>query len=148
MYKIHVLLWKMVHAFHLGYNCCVSNMNNPIQYEPAGHLAASFETDAATRGETFQNGDLLLWNLAIRAPYTATSSIHPQPVLLPFLAEMNSNSNVLIFEKKCLGNTGQKVWNASRFCVSSLRRGHANLLCIVPILILMNALSELEDFVE
>ena len=29
----------------------------------------------------------------------------------------------------------QKMWNASRFCVSSLRRGHANLLCIVPILV-------------
>ena len=27
------------------------------------------------------------------------------------------------------------MWNASRFCVSSLRRGHANLLCIVPILV-------------
>jgi hypothetical protein len=25
------------------------------------------------------------------------------------------------------------MWNASRFCMSSLRRGHANLLCIVPI---------------
>ena len=30
---------------------------------------------------------------------------------------------------------GLKMWNASRFCVSSLRRGHANLLCIVPILV-------------
>ncbi len=29
----------------------------------------------------------------------------------------------------------KKIWNASRFCVSSLRRGHANLLCIVPILV-------------
>ncbi len=29
----------------------------------------------------------------------------------------------------------KKIWNASRFCVSSLRRGHANLLCIVPILL-------------
>ena len=28
-----------------------------------------------------------------------------------------------------------KIWNASRICVSSLRRGHANLLCIVPILV-------------
>ena len=28
-----------------------------------------------------------------------------------------------------------KIWNASRICVSSLRRSHANLLCIVPILI-------------
>ena len=26
-----------------------------------------------------------------------------------------------------------KIWNASRFCVSSLGRGHVNLLCIVPI---------------
>ena len=29
----------------------------------------------------------------------------------------------------------KKIWNASRICVSSLRRGHANLLCIVQILI-------------
>ena len=28
-----------------------------------------------------------------------------------------------------------KIWNALRICVSSLRRGHANLLCIVPILV-------------
>ena len=27
------------------------------------------------------------------------------------------------------------IWNVSRICVSSLRRGHANLLCIVPILV-------------
>ena len=31
--------------------------------------------------------------------------------------------------------THLKIWNASRICVSSLRRGHANLLCIVPILV-------------
>ena len=29
----------------------------------------------------------------------------------------------------------KKIWNASRIRVSSLRRGHANLLCIVPILL-------------
>ena len=28
-----------------------------------------------------------------------------------------------------------KIWNASQICVSSLRSGHANLLCIVPILV-------------
>ena len=28
-----------------------------------------------------------------------------------------------------------KIWNASRICVSSLHRGHANLLCIVPVLV-------------
>ena len=28
-----------------------------------------------------------------------------------------------------------KIWNASRICVSSLHGGHANLLCIVPILV-------------
>ena len=31
--------------------------------------------------------------------------------------------------------TLKKMWNASRFCMSSLLRGHANLLCIVPILV-------------
>ena len=37
---------------------------------------------------------------------------------------------------KCLScDKVQKIWNASRICVSSLRRGHANLLCIVPILV-------------
>lgn len=40
-------------------------------------------------------------------------------------------------------NTKQnKIWNASRICVSSLRRGHANLLCIVPILVYVLPLSE------
>ena len=33
------------------------------------------------------------------------------------------------------GGKSLKIWNASRICVSSLRRGHANLLCIVPILV-------------
>ena len=39
------------------------------------------------------------------------------------------------YEGSCASNENAKVWNASRFCVSSLRRGHANLLCIVPILV-------------
>ena len=59
---------EMAHEFHLANNYHVYNMNNPIQYEPVGHLAASFTTNAATRGE---NGDLFLWNLGISAPYSA-----------------------------------------------------------------------------
>ena len=39
------------------------------------------------------------------------------------------------FIARSLDQKSKKRWNASRFCVSSLRRGHANLLCIVPILI-------------
>ena len=70
MYQILDLIWKMVHAFHLANNCCVYNMNNPIKYEPVGHLAAPFKINAATRGEMFQNGDLFLRNLVISAPYT------------------------------------------------------------------------------
>ena len=35
----------------------------------------------------------------------------------------------------CMHFIHLKIWNASRICVSSLRRGHANLLCIVPILV-------------
>ena len=90
MYKIQVLLWKMVHAFHLGYNCCVSSINNPIQYEPAGHLVTSFKTNAATPGETFQNGDLFLWNLVISAPYTANCAIF-NPALTCFIAFFGQN---------------------------------------------------------
>ena len=41
---------------------------------------------------------------------------------------------------RCCEN--EKIWNASRICVSSLRRGHANLLCIVPILVYVLPLSE------
>jgi hypothetical protein len=37
-----------------------------------------------------------------------------------------------------------KMWNASRFCVSSLRRGHANLHCIVPILVYVLAKQTLK----
>ena len=69
--QIQVLAWKMVHTFHLAKNYRVNNMNNPVQYEPVGHLAAPFTTNAATRGETFQNGDLFLWNIISSAPYTA-----------------------------------------------------------------------------
>ena len=36
----------------------------------------------------------------------------------------------------------QKLWNASRICVSSLRRGHANLLCIVPILVYVEQVND------
>ena len=44
-----------------------------------------------------------------------------------FLSEMDRSVFVFVFSLK--------IWNASRICVSSLRRGHANLLCIVPILV-------------
>ena len=41
----------------------------------------------------------------------------------------------IIVIMSCYEDAVLKIWNASRICVSSLRRGHANLLCIVPILI-------------
>ena len=73
---------EMVHAFHLAKDYRVYNMNNPSQYEPVGHLATSFTTNAATRGETFQNGDLFLWNFVISAPYTADN---PRAIFNPAL---------------------------------------------------------------
>ena len=39
----------------------------------------------------------------------------------------------------------KKMWNASRFCASSLRRGHANLLCIVPILVYVFSMEYIVD---
>ena len=47
----------MLHVFNLANTYPVYNMNNHIKYEPIGHLAATFTTNAATRGE---NGDLFL----------------------------------------------------------------------------------------
>ena len=40
-----------------------------------------------------------------------------------------------IFEKVPCALEKKKIWYASRICVSSLRRGHANLVCIIPILV-------------
>ena len=48
-------------------------------------------------------------------------------LLFFYYSNLHKNKNP---EKKV-----KKIWNASRICVSSLRRGHANLLCIVPILV-------------
>ena len=52
----------------------------------------------------------------------------------------SSHLSVDQYNSEVVRNVGEvgaevKMWNASRFCVSSLRRGHANLLCIVPILV-------------
>ena len=111
-------------------------MNSTIQYPPVGHLAAPFTTNAATGGETFQNGDFFL---VVSTPYTVDSSLAILNTVstdfVAFLAKMNSKGIFLRFDNKDWGNAVQKMWNASRFCVSSLRRGHANLLCIVPILV-------------
>ena len=52
-----------------------------------------------------------------------------------FLVKIYSYGNFWRREDKDWCSAVQKMWNASRFCVSSLRRGHANLLCIVPILV-------------
>ena len=48
---------------------------------------------------------------------------------------MTFDQKLQIIKIKDQVNEALKMWNASRFCVSSLRRGHANLLCIVPILV-------------
>ena len=45
-------------------------------------------------------------------------------------AAMNTGVHVSLSDLVSL-----KIWNASRICMSSLRRGHANLLSIVPILV-------------
>ena len=49
--------------------------------------------------------------------------------------QMKPKAESIKFPTSSIIRQTQKMWNASRFCVSSLRRGHANLLCIVPILV-------------
>ena len=60
----------------------------------------------------------------------------------PWNAPTCSTSFHILLDRRTASNINQqevlecgKIWNASRICVSSLRRGHANLLCIVPILV-------------
>ena len=117
MYQILDLVWKMVHAFHLANNCCVYNMNNPIQYESVGHLAAPFKINAATRGEMFQNGDLFLRNLVISAPYTAPSAIFnlASTNFIVFLGKTDFKWQCFKIEEQRLGQCGAK--NVERFTI-------------------------------
>ena len=62
------------------------------------------------------------------------------PALEIFLWIKRQNENMVNKRKKAIHV--QKHWNASRICVSSLRRGHANLLCIVPILVYVNGIDK------
>src|ERR1051325_270499 len=52
-----------------------------------------------------------------------------------FLDEFCAQNDRKGCDKLDIWDNNEKIWNASRICVSSLRRGHANLLCIVPILV-------------
>ena len=47
------------------------------------------------------------------------------------LKQLSSSSVYLLITK----SEFIKIWNASQICMSSLLRGHANLLCTVPILV-------------
>ena len=109
----------MVHAFHLAKDYRVYNMNNPSQYEPVGHLATSFTTNAATRGETFQNGDLFLWNFVISAPYTADNPRAifnpPQIIVLPFVGQNKFKLHCFKILEQRLGQCGAK--NVERFTI-------------------------------
>ena len=53
------------------------------------------------------------------------------------------NQSPLCFQIENKTSRWEKIWNASRICVSSLRRGHANLLCIVPILVYVTEVTSI-----
>ncbi|KAL7858706.1 hypothetical protein AOLI_G00188080 [Acnodon oligacanthus] len=50
-------------------------------------------------------------------------------------ADCAKEGHVADAETCCAHGRRPKIWSASRICVSSFRRGHANLLCIDPILV-------------
>ena len=60
--------------------------------------------------------------------------LQPGFIIQQFMPEGYRARAKMHAEKKMFKGV-RKIWNASRICVSSLRRGHANLLCIVPILV-------------
>ena len=51
-----------------------------------------------------------------------------------FLIHSSADGHLGCFYVLAMINSA-KIWNASQICMSSLCRGHANLLCIVPILV-------------
>ena len=63
--------------------------------------------------------------------------IWPRPFSLPSLPKMVVNLFEILVEKSSPVWTvrGKKMWNASRFCVSSLHRGHAH--CAPPVTYLL-----------
>ena len=54
---------------------------------------------------------------------------------LQFLIQCCFHNGFLFFFFNFYFFISWKIWNTSRICVSSLRRGHASLLCVVPILV-------------
>ncbi|EDL87916.1 rCG37613 [Rattus norvegicus] len=59
------------------------------------------------------------------------------PLNQPFGCFRNTCSSIPRYSIIYFVNMGifLKIWNTSRICVSSPRRGHADLLCILPILV-------------
>ena len=81
------------------------------------------EQSGTGRGRRF-----FLTNVAVELCFVKHISMDCSKIAILMAKKMSENQIELT-------SAAPKMWNASRFCVSSLRRGHANLLCIVPILV-------------
>ena len=93
------------------------------------HLSGSSQ---CTSPEHLSHESSLDWHLIIYI-FQCCSLRSSHPRLLPQSPKFWSIHLCLFF---CLAyRVIVKIWNASRICVSSLHRGHANLLGIVPILV-------------
>ena len=68
--------------------------------------------------------------------------LQPGFIIQQFMPEGYRARAKMHAEKKMFKGV-RKIWNASRICVSSLRRGHANLLCIVPILVYVTEVTSI-----
>ena len=59
----------------------------------------------------------------------------PIPGIEPGSPALQADSSFFFFQLIFFFLDVLKIWNTSRICMSSLHRGHANLLCSVPILV-------------
>ena len=84
----------------------------------------------------YENNTMWLFRIREIRHYSTVRDAFPFSRLAPWCGRRSCKLLLGGGSDKFDKNTGAfKIWNASRFCVSSLRRGYANLLCIVPILV-------------
>ncbi len=77
-----------------------------------------------------------VWRSVWRCMHAKLAPLTPHPLARDrhYRSASGQRGNAL-GQATFLPHFSSKMWNASQFCVSSLRSGHANLLCIVPILV-------------
>ena len=124
----------------------VSDSLQPHGYSPWDSLSQNLEWqpfpspgDLPNPGTEPRSSTLQVDSLPTEPPgKLKNSGVGSLSLLQRIVPTQESNQGLLhcrqiLYQLSYIGSP--KIWNTSRMCMSSLCRGHANLLCIVPILV-------------